>query len=181
MTHSIRRWTLTGCALAALGFAGCRPAPEDWIPVMEETSTTFLRTETEAVAARVRSAASHLPANPAGAAADLAAAEIGLGHLLTYYLPLLEAREHAYNAYRHFHLGRTAQTARELDEVETILTTIAQAGNRRLLDEMQEPLEDLEDARVALDADSRAAAEGLQALATRLNFLLLKGGLVLAE
>ncbi len=181
MSLAIRRWTVTGCALAVLAVTGCRQAPKDWIPVMEETSTRFLETETEAVAARVRSAASHLPANPDGAAADLAAAEIGLQHLLTYYLPLLEAREHAYNAYRNFHLGRTAQTARALDDIEAILTTIAEADRGSLLEEMKEPLEDLEDARVELDADSREAATSLQALATRLNFLLLKGGLVLAD
>ena len=181
MTKLIQRLTMIGCALAPLAIVGCSRAPESWLPVLEESSTTFLVTETEAVASRVRSARSHLPANPEDAAADLAAAEDGLDHLLTYYLPLLEARERAYNAYRHFYLGKTEQTARELDEVEAILITVAEAGHGHLLRAMEEPLERLEDARAALEGDTAAAKEALQALATRLNFLLLKGRLVLAS
>lgn len=102
-------------------------------------------------------------------------------HVLSYYLPLIEARQGAYNAYRHFYLGKSDQTAAELDRVEAILMTIADAGHENLLREMREPLEDLEDAKAALDAEGGEAAEQLQALASRLNFLILKGGLVLAE
>jgi hypothetical protein len=181
MANVPRRLAITGCALAALALAGCRRTPQSWIPVLEQTSTAFLETETEAVASRVRSAAAHLPAEPESAAADLAAAEQKLDHLLTYYLPLLEAREHSYNAYRHFYLGKTAETERELEEVEKILMETGAAGQGRLLTEMKDPLEHLEDARVALQTDGGETAKALQALATRLNFLLLKGGLVLAE
>lgn len=181
MTKPTKRLTMTGCALAALAIVACSRAPESWTPVLEESSTTFLKTETEAVASRVRSARSHLPGNPEAATADLDAAEDGLDHLLTYYLPLLEARERAYNAYRHFYLGKTEQTVRELGEVEAILIAVADAGHGHLLREMEEPLEKLADARAALEADTGEAEEALRALASRLNFLLLKGGLVLAE
>jgi hypothetical protein len=181
MTKLTRRLAMTGCALAAMANVGCSREPESWIPVLEESSTAFLKTETEAVASRVRSARSQLPVNPEDAAADLAAAEDGLDHLLTYYLPLLEARERAYNAYRHFYLGKAEETARELDEVEAILMTVAEAGPGHPLRAMEEPLERLEDARVALGVDTGEAAEALQALANRLNYLLLKGRLVLAD
>ena len=126
MKEVIRRLTMTGCTLGALAIAGCSRAPEGWTPVLEESSTTFLKTETEAVASRVRSARSHLPANPEDAAVDLVAAEDGLGHLLR---------------------------------------------------EMEEPLERLEDARAALEGDTAAAREALQALATRLNLASLEGRL----
>ncbi len=179
MTDLTKRLTITGCGLAMLVFIGCGRAPRGWTPVLEEISTGFLKTETEAVASRVRAARGHLSSSPENAAAELAAAEAGLDHLLTYYLPLLEARERAYNAYRHYFLGDTAQTARELDEVERILITVGEGGNAHLLGEMEEPLEHLEDARAALGSDSDAASQALRALATRLNFLLVKGGLVL--
>jgi len=181
MTSLIRQSTIVAGTLALLVAAGCSRQPESWIPVMEETSTGFLVTEAETIASRVRSASAQLPADPEAAAADLAAAQSGLDHLLAYYLPLLEARERAYNAYRHFYLGRTDQTLDELDQVEAILMKVAGADQGRLVREMEVPLEKIEDARVGLGGDAPEAAEALQALATRLTFLLLRGGLVLDD
>ena len=57
----------------------------------------------------------------------------------------------------------------------------AETGHGHLLREMEQPLETLEDARAALDVDSDEATEALRTLAARLNFLLLRGGLVLNE
>jgi hypothetical protein len=102
-----------------------------------------------------------------------------LDHLLRYYLPLLDARERSYNAYRHFYLGETDQTLRELDEIEALLLGVSELDDGRLLDEMQDPLEKVEDARAALRVGSGQAADDLEALATTLNFLVLKGELVL--
>jgi shikimate kinase len=181
MTKLIRQSTLVAGALALLAGGGCSREPKSWIPVMEETSTAFLVTEAETIATRVRSASAQLPADPEAAAADLAKAQNGLDHLLAYYLPLLEARERAYNAYRHFYLGRTEQTLAELDEVEAILMRVAEADQGRLVREMEVPLEKIEDARVALGGNAQEATEALQALATRLTFLLLRGGLVLGD
>jgi hypothetical protein len=176
-----RRSIAIVCTLVLLTLAGCRRAPENWSPVLEETSTTTLRTQTEAVAERVRSAAGRLASDPAAAAADLVAAEEGLDHLLAYYLPLVEARELAYNAYRHLSLAEPGQTRRELDQVEAILMAIAEADSGRLLGEMEQALDRVEDAKTALGVDDDEASKALQALATRLNFLVVKGGLVLAE
>ena len=181
MTRPSRQLTLAGAALTLLALAGCNRAPAGWTPVLEQTSTAFLKTETEEVASHVRLARAELPTKPAKAAAELAKAEDGLDHLLTYYLPVLDARERAYNAYRHYQLGRTQETNRELEEVETILMGIAETGHGHLLREMEQPLETLEDARAALDVDSDEATEALRTLAARLNFLLLRGGLVLNE
>lgn len=181
MAQSLRQPVTAAWWLVPLLLVGCGSAPDGWTPVMEETSTTFLRTETQAVASEISQAKADLLADPEKAAKELAAAEDRLDHLLTYYLPLLEAREYAYNAYRHHILGDSAQTARELAHVESILIAVAESGHGHLLREMEEPLEALEDARVELRADGREAAKSLKYLATRLNFLLLKGGLVLAE
>ena len=179
----MKKWNwqsiLAGAGFILLALAGCNRTPEGWTPVLEETSTGFLKTETEEVASRVRLAQAALPANPENAVAELAKAEDGLDHLLTYYLPALDARERAYNAYRHYQLGKFKETERELDEVETILMAIAESGHGHLLLAMEEPLETLEDARAALDVDSDAATKALRNLAIRLNNLLLRGGLVL--
>ncbi|MFQ5526991.1 MAG: hypothetical protein ACE5GX_12120 [Thermoanaerobaculia bacterium] len=181
MTVCTGRSAIAGASLLVLALAGCNREPEGWTPVLEQTSTAFLKTETEEIASRVRLAQADLPVNPEKAAAELAEAEDGLDHLLTYYLPVLDARERAYNAYRHYELGRSKETERELDEVEPILLAIAESGHGHLLRAMEEPLETLEDARAALDVDSDEATEALRTLATRLNFLLLRGGLVLNE
>ena len=181
MTDLKKHLLMTGCGLALLAFNGCRRAPEGWNPVMEESSTAFLTTETEAVASHLRLVQTDLTADPVHAAEELAAAQDGLDRLLDYYLPLLEARELAYNAYRHHYLGKTKQTSRELDDVEMILMTIAKSRHGHLLPEMEDPLEKLEDARAALEASDDRAAEALRELATRLNFLLVRGDLVLSE
>lgn len=180
MTAWTRRTALTACGLTILAGVACGRAPEGWTPVLEETSTTFLKTDTEAVAEHVRAAKALLPPEAEEAAAELAEAQVGLDHLLDYYLPLLEARERAYNAYRHFHLGESDQTLQELEAVESILTAVGASGDGRLLHEVEEPLEQIEDARAALGVDAELASKAIQELATRLNFLLVKGGLVLA-
>ena len=179
MKKQTRQLILASVGFTLLALAGCNRTAAGWTPVLEETSTGFLKTEAEEIASRVRLAQADLPTNPEKAAAELAKAQDGLDHLLTYYLPALDARERAYNAYRHYQLGRTKQTQRELDEVETILMAIAESGHGQLLHAMEEPLESLEDARAALDVDSDEATKALRTLAIRLNNLLLRGGLVL--
>ncbi len=181
MIDLTRRWTIAGGSLLILALLACSRAPEGWTPVLEETSTTFLRTETEAIASNVRLARANLQVKPQKATKELAAAQDKLDHLLTYYLPLLKAREDAYNAYRYHYLHDTRQTARKLDDVEAILMTVAKSGHGHWLRKMEEPLEKLEDARAALEADSDEATGALKALAIRLDSLLVKGGLVLAE
>lgn len=180
MTDSTRRLSIVGCGLTLLVCIGCGRAPEGWTPVLEESSTAFLQTETEAVAAHVRLAQAQLPVDPESAAAELAAADDGLDHLLTYYLPLLEARERSYNAYRYHYLDQPEQTARELEEIERLLLEVAEVGHGHLLREMEEPLDKLENARAALEVDHDEASKSLGELASRLNFLLLKGDLVLS-
>lgn len=170
------------CGVLLVTFVSCNGSPEGWSPVFEQTSTGFLQTETENVAARVAEARAALDTEPEKASSALAQAEDSLQHLLTYYLPLLEARERSYNAYRHFILDETARTEAELDRVEAILLKVAEGGHGgHLLRELQEPLERLEDARASLDVDADEASQALISLATELNFFLLKGGLVMNE
>ncbi len=168
------------CLAFLLALSACAPAPEGWTPLMEETSTSFLRRETESVAGRVRLASEQLGSSPEDAAAELAEAAAELDGLLTYYLPLLEAREAAYNAYRHHYLGETHQVTKELDTIERLLMGVAAGHDGRLVLAMEEPLEALESARAALGANPDEAMRVLQALGTKLNSLLLKGELVLA-
>lgn len=181
MTGKSRDIVLASCGVLLVTLVGCGRSPKGWTPVLEQTSTAFLQTEIENVASRLEVVRDSLGTEPENASSALEQAEDSVEHLLTYYLPLLEARERAYNAYRHFILDEKARTAAELDQVETILMDITERGHGHLLREMEIPLERLEDARVALDVNAAEASKELETLAAELNFLLLKGGLVLTE
>jgi len=181
MTTHLQRLTMVCFALAPIAVLGCGSKSARLSPFVEETSTAFLQTETEAVATHVGAAISQLGSDPETAAAELAVAQEGLDHLLTYYLPLLEARERAYDAYRYFHLDQTGRTAEQLDQVEAILISVAEADSGGLRPEMEDPLEKLEHARLAVETGADEASEALETLAARLNQLLLKGGLILAS
>lgn len=177
MPTKLRTWTWIHCVLLA-SLAACGRAPEGWTPVLEESSAPFLRAETERAAAQVDLATDKLATDPEVATLALAEARDALDHLLDYYIPLLEARSRAYNAYRHFRLEEPAHAGAELDQIETILLGVAAGDHGHLEREMEEPLKTVELARAALEGDPSRAGEALETLATRLNFLLLKGGLV---
>ncbi len=166
--------------LALYGFAGCRAEPDGWIPVLEQTSTTFLQRQTERALETTRAAQGMLPGEPRRAMSMLDDAGSMLEELLHFYLPLFEARELTYNAYREFYLGRPGQSIDRLNEVESILREMAWR-DERYYRAVQEPLGHVEKSRLALESGSPEARQTLSALASELNFLVLKGDLVLSE
>lgn len=181
MMNLFRRATIC-CAAALLALPACQePRPEGWTPVLEQTSTAFLRQETQGALDRVREARAKLGSEPEEAGEALQAADRHLEQLLLYYLPLLEARERAYNAYRHYLLRETSMTLQELEEIGKILLAVSEKSGGHLLRELEPALEEIETAKVELDVDSERTEEVLVSLARRLNFLLLKGKLVLDD
>ena len=171
---------LAGLFLAVAGISwACQDRPEGWTPVLEETSTAFLETETERVLERVRTAREQITSDPAGAEGALQDAERSLEHLMAYYLPLLQARERAYNAYRSFHLDDHARVARELGEIESLLEVMANHASGVRLQEIQTLAEALADAQVAVESSPAEARPALESLARALNQAALKGDLVL--
>lgn len=166
--------------LASTGWAsGCSQAPEGWTPVMEETSTAFLEEETERVLSHVRSAMEEIGADSPPASGELEHAAVALEHLLDYYLPLIHAREQAYNAYRLFYLGDEAGVGQILTEVEEILTTMAGKAEGQRLQEIESLAETLGRTRMAAASGAEGEREALEVLARRLNQAALKGDLVL--
>lgn len=175
-----RIWMPTIAVVALLGVAGCRADPEGWTPVLEQTSTTFLETQTERALERTRAARGMLPGQPERAMENLDQASGTLEDLLEYYLPILKARELAYNAYRELYLGRPGESIRALDEVESILLEVATV-DARFERAVREPLAHTETAKRALETDSSEARQALVVLASELNFMVLKGDLVLTK
>jgi cellobiose-specific phosphotransferase system component IIA len=158
--------------------AGCGPTDRGLEPIMEDTSIHSLRDSALQAATAVEAAAGALDDDPARASQLLEEASQSLRQLLEFFIPLQEAREHVYNAYRHLRLDEITSARHELDEAEAHLVAIAQSDEGKLLREMEPLLELLEDARIALQVDPTEASEILRNLANRLNNMVVRGGLV---
>jgi hypothetical protein len=159
--------------------SGCQRSPEGWTPVLEETSTAFLEAETGRALDQVRTAREAVAEDPASVEDALRAAETSLEHLLTYYLPLVQARERAYNAYREFFLSDEDRVVQELSRIEDLLEGMAEAASDAPLPELQALAEVLADARLAIEGRPEEARTALETLARRLNQAALKGDLIL--
>lgn len=174
------RRNLAGLFLILAGVAGgCQDRPEGWVPVLEETSTGFLEVETGRALEQVRAARETATTDPAGAEDALRAAETSLEHLMVYYLPLLQARERAYNAYRASFLADKGRAMQELARIEELLESMAEATSGAPLQELQSLGEALEDARLAVESGPEEALSALEVLARRLNQAAVKGDLIL--
>lgn len=174
------RKVLTGSALLLCALAwACQDRPEGWTPVLEENSTAFLESETGRVLERVRAAREAMTVDPAEAEANLQEAESSLEHLIAYYLPLLQAREQAYNAYRSLLRLDERQALQDLAKIEHLLEGMAESASGGRLHELQSLGEELADARLAVESGSEEGRSALEALARALNEAVVKGDLIL--
>lgn len=174
------KWVGVTALVAGCGLGGCQREPEGWTPVLEQTSTAFLQSHTQNALDEVRNARRLLPTEPERAIEPLDEASAVLDELLGFYLPILEARELTYNAYRELYLGRPDDSERALDDVESILREVAKR-DPRYYRALETPLEHAEKAKLSLEAGLAEAQQTLNALANELNFMVLKGDLVLTE
>jgi len=158
---------------------GCDRSPEGWTPVLEQTSTVFLETETRRISEHVGIALDHLRTDPGQAETALKEAKATLDHLQGYYLPLFRVRERAYNAYRYLYLGDEAQAVEELGRVRETLENMVENVEGGALLELLSLSESVADARIAALAAPEKAAPILESLARRLDLVLLKGDLII--
>jgi hypothetical protein len=107
---------------------------------------------------------------------SLERAEVSVRDLASYYVPLLDARERAYRAYRLYHTNRR-QVVPELARIEAILKDIARA---RPVGAVEDALVMVEMARIAAETDDPGVPHAIESLAHRLSLMILKGELVLA-
>ena len=156
----------------------CSDREGGWAPVLEETSTDFLTAEVGQALDRVEAVRSALPQDPETAAAAAAEAEAALRRLSGYYLPVLEARERSYNAYRHHLMGEDERTLGELERVEEILLELGEGQGEFMVHELEHPLELVSDAKLAVAGTSDEADRLLEELSVELHDMLVKGGLI---
>ena len=178
MTHRLK--SLTSSILVSAGLlSGCDRPPETWTPVLEETSTVFLETETGRALNGVQEALANLRTDPEETERSLQKAETSLEYLMDFYLPLFHARERAYNAYRYFVLGEGAQVDRELRLIEETLGSMAEAAGGGPNRELQALAEMVAAARIAVRGGPEEARASLEALARRLEQVVVKGDLII--
>lgn len=148
-------------------------------PVMTASSYRPLAEETARALAAIAQARRSLPRYPEAAEEDLATAAAALRRLDDYYLPLVNAREHAYRAHL-LHLGEGGErAAREVAAVEEILLAMSEK-DPPLARSLRLPLTTMIAARSELASGSPAATDRLERLGREINLLILKGDLALA-
>jgi hypothetical protein len=154
---------------------GCKQPHPGWEPPLEETSTRFLQKEVDEALQLVRDALQE--SRESGQAEDsLRGAVRALSRMSQYYLPLLEARERTYNAHRFFYYGEQLRARAEMETVGTILEGVV-ADGPTLLPVMREALDLVSEAKTAVTANSDEAPELMRMLASKLNYMGLKGKL----
>lgn len=157
----------------------CRQQPPEWTPVLEQTSTRYLETETDRALEAVEEARKTFSQDPATSRRHLDEARSSLLRLRDYYLPLLSARESVYNAYRWYHLGERTRVLRVLATIESLLLELGQRGGPHISRELEPVLETVVKAKVAVTAGRGDAPDILERLGSQINMLQLKGDLAL--
>jgi hypothetical protein len=166
--------------LAAGMLVACQPIESSCPAIVISPGVPFLGSEVQRALGSIRDARGSLPARHADQTREsLDEAEAALSRLQAYYLPLLEARLRASNAHQLAAGGDLQKAQDELDRIEETLLSLARAGGSEMGREVRDPLDLVEEARLALTESSPEAPARLGDLAERLELMLLKGDLVL--
>jgi hypothetical protein len=178
-TRSATTALILGALLLVSG--GCRQSHQGWEPPLEATSTRFLQNQVEEALQFVRGARADVLTKPERARQSLDGAVRALRRMSDYYLPLLEARERAYNAHRFLYYGEIRRATTEVEAVEGILDQVAKTGDQRLVASLKEPLDLVSEAKAAVLAASDEAPDLIKSLAIELNYMTLKGKLKIPD
>ena len=173
------RLLTAGALLTTLGgLLACSSVEAPGRAVVISPEVPFLDSQVARALGSVHEARSALPADDERAIEALGDAEAALVRLQSYYLPLLEARQRASNAHQLAADGQVTRAQGELEKIEAILLALARAGGEQAGLQVRDPLDLLEEARVALARNAPEAPDRLEELAARLELMLLKGELV---
>jgi len=167
-----------GVILTLGGLAGCQSVEAPGPTAVVSPAVPFLTAEVDRAVRALREAREALPADGVRANEAMGEAEAALARLQSYYLPLLEARQRASNARQLAANGDLGRAETELGQIEATLLALARSLGGEVGRQVEEPLDLLEEARVALARSSPEAPARLERLAERLELMLLKGEFV---
>jgi hypothetical protein len=168
-------------AIVAVAVAACQSTDQRFPLLARDPSVGPLRSEVESALAALAEARGALRPDVAKSDAAIGRAQQTLRDLADFYLPLLETRQRACYAYELASAGRSSAARSELDAVEAILLEMAKVEAGPVVRGLEEPLDLLEEARLALAAGASGSAEPIAALANRLSLMLDKGRLVVRD
>ena len=163
----------------ATGLVACQSVEPPGPAVVTNPTLSFLNAEVDRALHALHEARGRLTSEDPRASEALGEAEEALVRMHAYYLPVLEARQRATNAHQLAVRGELTKANDELEHIETILLGVARNGQEEMGREIEEPLDLVEEARVALGRGSPEAGPHLEELAERLELMLLKGDLIL--
>lgn len=176
--------------------SSCRDAAVQkggWIPALEDTSFTHLKTAGEQLQDSLGDLQSNLDKGQLPEAQRiLANTEEEIFVILYYDIPITEVRQLIYDAGRLHALDRPDETLAYLNRADVILAEIGTHGNASLYQALHAPRVMIEKLRETLGQESRATsstdlveishavAEQFSVLGHKVNMMAIKGDLILS-
>lgn len=172
-------------AAAAGGVLLCRLAgrkSEPWIPVLEPTGFEYLDASASRALEEVLAAHGRIGAQDAGGAAESLDRSVdALIKLKRYFIPLTEVRELVYDADRLFYLGETAGAKQKLERAKDRLLGVASLQKATFRNTVEEAVLKIDELLLALSGSRPEAGVLFGEVGHRVNLMVLKGDLVLAN
>jgi hypothetical protein len=180
MSALARRCFVVSMMVACLAFSCSEPPTEkNAVQPLEPLSLDFLRQETDDALKQLEAIKSQKSV-PAAVTSAVDQSEERLRRLNEYYVPMLEARQHALGAELYWQAGETEKAAVELDGVEKTLVAVSQHFGEPVESSLRETVDAVTDARLALGPGAVDVAARMRRVTNLLGERLLKGRVVLS-
>ncbi len=176
-------WSAVAALFAVTLLVGCSSEPQSYPrahPVVEATELSPLRQAVESAHEQVEKANARLSSDDAAAREDLQRALHQLDDLRWYYLPLMEAREAALNAYREAWAGDDERRDRFLAQTRRLLLQVVERAGPQVDKMVEKQLEILADAEAEAHAGHDPRPQ-LEKLASEIVHAVQEAPLVLGE
>lgn len=163
--------------------SGCRPSErtaEPWIPVLENTSFSYLKNSVSKAVKALKEAEKRMRNSEEKYDALFQTVMDSLLTLHFYYVPMTEVRQLVYDADRLFYLGQTQQAQQKLNKAHEVLLNMATADGPHLEESVNDVVASIDDLSVNIQESSDKVLEKFKEVGQRVNFMCLKGELVLS-
>jgi hypothetical protein len=177
---------LTGCQKSAVERGS-------WVPALEDTGFSYLKTAAEHLEASLAEIQSNLNQGKLDKThQELEDVQKNIRALVYYGIPITEVRQLVYDAGRLHALNRHVAMLEHLNRADQLLGEIETHGNPSLRQALQEPRVMIETLRETLEQEHQAtstkylvtlslsAADQFSALGHKINMMAIKGDLILS-
>lgn len=178
-----------GLCLLVLGLfvgivSGCgqsQKTQEPWIPVLEDTGFSYLRSSVSQALTAVNKGLREIHAIPeAKAREDLQSAKHSLMELHFYYLPITEVRQLIYDADRLFYLKEVDKAQQKLLAANRLMVEIAKSGGENLKASVNATILMIDELLLNIQESSDKVPERFREVGFHVNLMATKGELILS-